>query len=52
MLFTNIQLNDFSPSLLHLLEHLCIEKPEGQEWAMTGVNIGILLEPVFGRMTL
>jgi hypothetical protein len=32
MLFTNIQLDDFSATLSHLLERLNIEKPEGREW--------------------
>jgi len=43
-LFTNIQL-DFSPTLLHLLEHLSIEEPEAREWTMmAAINIGALLE--------
>jgi protein SMG6 len=45
MLFTNIQLDDFSSTLTRLLERLCIEEPEGREWAMMAVaNIGALLE--------
>jgi protein SMG6 len=30
MLFTNIQLDDFPPTLAHLLERLSIEEPEAQ----------------------
>jgi len=48
MLFTNIQLDDFSATLSRLLERLSIEEPEGQEWTMmAAVNIGALLE--YGR---
>ncbi|KAI9455599.1 hypothetical protein BJY52DRAFT_638264 [Lactarius psammicola] len=48
MLFTNIQLDDFSPTLARLIERLRIEEPEGREWAMmAAVNIGALLE--YGR---
>jgi protein SMG6 len=48
MLFTNIQLDDFSSTLARLLERLRIKEPEGREWAtMAVVNIGALLE--FGR---
>jgi hypothetical protein len=48
MLFTNIQLDDFSPTLARLLERLSIEEPEAQEWIMmAAVNIGALLE--YGR---
>lgn len=48
MLFTNIQLDDFPPTLARLLERLSIEEPEGQEWTMmAAVNIGALLE--YGR---
>ena len=47
-LFTNAQLNGFSATLVHLLERLDIEEPEGQEWTMIAVvNIGALLE--YGR---
>jgi hypothetical protein len=43
MLFTNIQLDDFSPTLAHLLERLSIEEPEAREWiVMAAINIGIL----------
>ena len=43
--FTNIQLDDFSATLRHLLECLSIEEPEGQEWTMmAAVNVGALLE--------
>ena len=45
MLFTNIQLDDFSATLAHLLERLDIEEPEGREWTMMAVvNISVLLE--------
>jgi len=45
MLFTNIQLDDFSATLMRLLERLDIEEPKGQEWTMmAAVNIGVLLE--------
>ena len=48
MLFTNIQLDDFSPTLARLLERLSIEEPEAQEWTMmAAINIGALLE--YGR---
>ncbi|KAI0262907.1 hypothetical protein BC834DRAFT_889594 [Gloeopeniophorella convolvens] len=48
MLFTNIQLDDFSPILARLLERLTIEEPQGSEWAMmAAINIGALLE--YGR---
>jgi len=45
MLFTNIQLDNFSATLMHLLERLDIEEPEGQEWTMmAAVNISVLLK--------
>jgi protein SMG6 len=48
MLFTNIQLDDFSPTLARLLERLSIEEPQAQEWTMmAAINIGALLE--YGR---
>jgi protein SMG6 len=48
MLFTNIQLDDFSPTLARLLERLTIEEPEVWEWTMmVAINIGALLE--YGR---
>jgi protein SMG6 len=48
MLFTNIQLDDFSPTLARLLERLSIEEPEAREWTMmAAINIGALLE--YGR---
>ncbi len=48
MLFTNIQLDDFSQTLARLLERLSIEEPEGREWTMmAAINIGALLE--YGR---
>ena len=49
MLFTNIQLDDFSSTLAHLLERLHIEEPEEREWfMMAAVNIGALLELEYG----
>ena len=49
MLFTNIQLDDFSSTLARLLERLRIEEPEEREWVMmAAVNIGALLE--YGRL--
>ena len=48
MLFTNIQLDDFPPTLARLLERLTIEEPEAREWTMmAAINIGALLE--YGR---
>src|SRR6266404_1120701 len=48
MLFTNIQLDDFSSTLARLLERLRIEEPQGREWTMmAAVNIGALIE--YGR---
>jgi hypothetical protein len=48
MLFTNIQLDDFSPTLARLIERLSIEEPEAREWTMmAAINIGALLE--YGR---
>jgi len=48
MLFTNIQLDDFSSTLARLLERLSIEEPEAPEWTMmAAINIGALLE--YGR---
>ena len=48
MLFTNIQLDDFSPTLARLLERLSIEEPDAREWTMmAAINIGALLE--YGR---
>jgi hypothetical protein len=45
MLFTNIQLDDFSATLARLLERLSIEEPEAREWTMmAAINIGALLE--------
>jgi hypothetical protein len=45
VLFTNIQLDDFSATLASILERLDIEEPVGREWAMmTVVNFGALLE--------
>jgi hypothetical protein len=48
MLFTNIQLDDFSPTLARLLGHLSIEGPGAREGTMMpAINIGALLE--YGR---
>ena len=45
MLFTNIQLDDFFPTLARLPERLSIEEPEAQEWTMmAAINIGAHLE--------
>ena len=45
MLFTNIRLDDFSPTLARFLERLSIEEPEAREWTMmAAINIGALLE--------
>ncbi|KAI9455591.1 hypothetical protein BJY52DRAFT_1279773, partial [Lactarius psammicola] len=43
MLFTNIQLDDLSPTRARLVERLRREDPEGWEWAMmAAVNVGAL----------
>ncbi|KAG1754234.1 hypothetical protein EDB19DRAFT_1665358 [Suillus lakei] len=48
MLFTNIQLDDFSPTLARFLERIEIEGAEEREWIMMAVvNIGAVLE--YGR---
>ncbi|KII90159.1 hypothetical protein PLICRDRAFT_124089 [Plicaturopsis crispa FD-325 SS-3] len=48
MLFTNIQLDDFHPTLARFLERLAIEGAEEREWIMMAVvNIGAVLE--YGR---
>jgi hypothetical protein len=48
MLFTNIQLDDFSPTLARFLERIEIEGAEEREWIMMAVvNIGAMLE--YGR---
>ena len=45
VLFTDIQLDNFSATLACLLERLNIEEPEGREWTMmAAVNIRALLE--------
>ena len=45
VLFTDIQLDNFSATLARLLECLDIEEPEGREWTMmAAVNIRALLE--------
>ncbi|KAL1742791.1 hypothetical protein HDZ31DRAFT_42469 [Schizophyllum fasciatum] len=50
MLFTNIQMDDFQPSLARLLERLAIDGAEEREWIMMAVsNIGALLE--YGKPT-
>ncbi|KAH7889781.1 hypothetical protein F5I97DRAFT_588082 [Phlebopus sp. FC_14] len=48
MLFTNIQLDDFQPTLSRFLERLEMEGAEEREWIMMAViNIGSMLE--YGR---
>ncbi|KAG2355122.1 hypothetical protein BDR07DRAFT_1493625 [Suillus spraguei] len=48
MLFTNIQLDDFLPTLAHFLERIKIEGAEEREWIMMAVvNIGAMFE--YGR---
>ncbi|KIJ69496.1 hypothetical protein HYDPIDRAFT_79483 [Hydnomerulius pinastri MD-312] len=48
MLFTNIQLDDFTPTLARFLERLEIEGAEEREWIMMAtVNIGAIME--YGR---
>jgi len=48
MLFTNIQLDDFAPTLARFLERIEIEGAEDREWIMMAViNIGAVLE--YGR---
>ncbi|KAA1471246.1 hypothetical protein DENSPDRAFT_776086 [Dentipellis sp. KUC8613] len=48
MLFTNIQLDDFAPTLARLMERLAIEDPEEREWTMmAAINISAILE--FGK---
>ncbi|KAF5330656.1 hypothetical protein D9619_005946 [Psilocybe cf. subviscida] len=48
MLFTNIQMDDFSPTLARFVERLSIEGAEAREWTMMAViNISSILE--YGR---
>ena len=48
MLFTNIQLDDFQPTLARFIERLEIEGAEEREWIMMGiVNISSIME--YGR---
>jgi protein SMG6 len=48
MLFTNIQLDDFAPTLARFIERLEIEGAEETQWIMMGIiNIGGVLE--YGR---
>jgi len=48
MLFTNIQLDDFVPTLARFLERVEIEGAEEREWVMMGVvNVAAVLE--YGR---
>ena len=50
MLFTNIQLDDFQPTLSRFLERLQIQELEERDWMMMAVvNIGSVLE--YGRPT-
>ncbi|KAL4259410.1 PIN domain-containing protein [Pleurotus pulmonarius] len=45
MLFTNIELDNFQPTLARFLERLAIEGAEDKEWIMMAVvNIGAVLE--------
>ncbi|KAK0210568.1 hypothetical protein DFS33DRAFT_302757 [Desarmillaria ectypa] len=45
MLFTNIQLDDFQPTLARFVERLEIEGAEDREWMMmAAINIGSILE--------
>ena len=48
ILFTNIQLDDFSLTLAHFLEHIEIEGAEECVWIMMAiVNIGAMLDESF-----
>jgi protein SMG6 len=48
MLFTNIQLDDFQPTLARFIERLEIEGAEEREWIMMGIiNIASIME--YGR---
>ncbi|KAF8638491.1 hypothetical protein AX16_010474 [Volvariella volvacea WC 439] len=50
MLFTNIQLDDFHPTLARLIERLAIDGADEREWIMMGIiNITALLE--YGKPT-
>ena len=45
MLFTNIQLDNFHPTLTQFIEHLEIEGAEECEWIMMGIiNIASIIE--------
>ncbi|KAH8833609.1 hypothetical protein DL96DRAFT_1666700 [Flagelloscypha sp. PMI_526] len=45
MIFTNIQLDDFQPTLARFIERLAIEGAEEREWIMmAAVNVGAMLE--------
>lgn len=45
MLFTNIQLDDFHPTLLRFIERLALEGAEEREWTMMAIiNISAILE--------
>ena len=45
MLFTNIQLDDFQPTLARFIERLEIEGAEEREWIMMGIiNIASVME--------
>jgi len=46
MFFTNIQLDDFSPTLARLLEHLHIEEPERWKWAMMAMVARVVVSDV------
>jgi hypothetical protein len=50
MLFTNIQLDDFHPTLARFMERLHFEEPEERDWIMMAIiNITSILE--YGRPT-
>ncbi|KAF8892624.1 hypothetical protein BD779DRAFT_1610166 [Infundibulicybe gibba] len=50
MLFTNIELDDFQPSLSRFLERLAIEDVEERQWTMMAIiNIGAVME--YGKPT-
>lgn len=50
MLFTNIQLDDFAPTLARFMERLQLEGAEERDWIMMAVvNVAALLE--YGKLT-
>ena len=48
MLFTNVQLDDFQPTLARFIERLDIEGAEEKEWIMMGV-VNITAIMAYGR---